>query len=567
MVDQIKTLLWLKWRLFVNTLNLEKTLAIIGTVILNLLVLLLALGVTVGLFFFGMHLKEDFSFTVLFGCDVFLMVILFGWVSRVVREIQRSDVIDFRKMMFLPVSLKIIFCMNVLWSFISPVAVLFFLPALGFILGLSMKFGPTALLGVLLAAACYSMLASWIYCLRGLLAMLMQNKRRRRLVLVGLPFAMLLLLQAPNLLNLLLPRSVLRSFAHSVGGSIEDYIILANKIIPLGWLPYGLHSLLKGCFGSAALCLFGMAVLGGLALRVGYSSTKGYYTGESKRKLKRRPEKKARAKGKGKGKENLIKQSIPFIGEDTASLVFAEFLTYFRHPRVRIHTVMALVFPFIIAAPFIFRGRASGAGVSSGFLLPMMFVFPMFQFSMFLFSVFGSSHREFQRLILLPTERNKYLLAKNLAIFPFVAVAYFLIIVFGIFALRLPSLTVVVALLQVVQLYLMFCMVGNFSSVYLPYPVKMDTMRNTGRKGKTSTIGFLLIFILPFIMLPTAICFFADTFMTKAFGYGGIPLGPILSIAFLVGTFFIYRWSLIWCGEILLKRETKILEKLSEEKE
>jgi len=45
------------------------------------------------------------------------------------------------------------------------------------------------------------MVTAWTYCLRGWLAALMVNKRRRRAIVAGVTFGSILLIQLPNILS------------------------------------------------------------------------------------------------------------------------------------------------------------------------------------------------------------------------------------------------------------------------------------------------------------------------------------------------------------------------------
>ena len=78
------------------------------------------------------------------------------------------------------------------------------LPAmLGLAAGLVLGSGPAMALLVPLVLAFVLMITAWTYCLRGWLAALMVNKRRRRAVIVGVTSVLLVqsLLQLPNLLT------------------------------------------------------------------------------------------------------------------------------------------------------------------------------------------------------------------------------------------------------------------------------------------------------------------------------------------------------------------------------
>jgi hypothetical protein len=111
--------------------------------------------------------------------------------------------IDLRKMLYLPVSPRMVFVLNYVASLVTPVGALFACATTGLCLGLSWRYGPRMLLGIPVAAAFYLMLAAWTYYFRGTLVMLMENKRRRRALLALLPLACVLLLQIPNILTCL----------------------------------------------------------------------------------------------------------------------------------------------------------------------------------------------------------------------------------------------------------------------------------------------------------------------------------------------------------------------------
>src|SRR5690606_16860758 len=116
-----------------------------------------------------------------------------------ITELQRSESIDLQRLMHLPVHLGQIFVVNYAASHMA-VSVLLFVPAmLGLSIGLALSRGPRMLLLIPLALSLVLMVTAWTYYLRGWLATLMTNPRRRRAIVMGLSMGFILLVQAPNI--------------------------------------------------------------------------------------------------------------------------------------------------------------------------------------------------------------------------------------------------------------------------------------------------------------------------------------------------------------------------------
>ena len=65
-------------------------------------------------------------------------------------------------------------------------------------------------------------------------------------------------------------------------------------------------------------------------------------------------------------------------------------------------------------------------------------------------------------LVLLPAPRHRYILGKNLALFPIVAGVAVVLVAASAFFVRYTPLALALGLIQLVQLYLIFSMIGNF---------------------------------------------------------------------------------------------------------
>src|SRR5579864_8419061 len=124
---------------------------------------------------------------------------LFLWMLGLLNEIQRSESIDLQRLMHLPVALGQMFIVNYVASHLT-LSIVVAVPAMmGLAVGLSISRSPAMLLLAPLALSTVLMVSAWTYLLRGWLATLMSNPRKRRTVIMGITLAFILLAQGPNL--------------------------------------------------------------------------------------------------------------------------------------------------------------------------------------------------------------------------------------------------------------------------------------------------------------------------------------------------------------------------------
>ena len=124
---------------------------------------------------------------------------LFFWMMGLLTELQRSETIDLQKLMHLPVALGQMFVVNYLVSHFALSLVLIVPLMLGLCVGSAISRGPEMLLLLPLALSMILMITAWTYCLRGWLATMMTNPRRRRTVIMCISLAFVLIAQGPNL--------------------------------------------------------------------------------------------------------------------------------------------------------------------------------------------------------------------------------------------------------------------------------------------------------------------------------------------------------------------------------
>lgn len=531
-------------------------------VLLFLLGLVLSLVVSGFLYWLGSQVAERRSpLALLLLLDGVVALYCFFYAWGVLMELQRSDLIDFRKMLLLPVSLPVIYLINFSVSLLGPLS-LFSIPPLAALLwGLRPYLGDSAFpAGFLMAGALVVMLGAWAYYLRGRLAILMENPRRRRIVFMLVPVCFIFLAQFPALIMQLAAKGASGQNPGMVLSAVEPYVTLLNQSLPLFWPVYGLWAFTTGGPGWVLpACLAGIGLVGVLGLRLGYVSTLRHYMGmyESGR---------ASAPGPRKMKWSVpvTARTLPFLAGDTSALAWGFYKSFSRHPHVRMLLLMPVCFGTFVL--FMQRSGAYGDtwGTGESWIPTAGLVWPFINFSLFMFNIFGIDAMSFQALQLLPTPRYKHLLAKNIALAPIVLglVAFFIAV--SVFVTDVPARTILIALLLSVQLFLLFSATGNFLSIKFPRRLQRDALRTPGRRVYMIINGFAATLLSALLVIPASLCMFLDRFPPEALleRYGAhVTLVPVLLLTGL--TAFAYWRALVHAGDLLTAEEQQILVRLA----
>lgn len=558
MFDQLRALIWLQFVIAIRSKSSTKSVSYALLTVFFALTIILGLAVGAGLFFAGWKLGAGSPRVVLLLADGCVLMYLFLYFAIVVGELQRSDAIDLRKMLFLPVPLKMVFALNFVVSLISGRIVLFALPALGLALGLWVGRGHWMLLSLPLAGAFFLMISAWTYYAQGTLSALMENKRRRQLIMGGL---MAVLILVPQLPQLVLPVSQ-RFFpdAHFIrafdDGLLYRMLDAANVILPVGWLPYGAYALADHRLLAAAGCLTGMGALAGIGLALGYRQTHKYFLGVGRRAEPTR--KKPSNSTVRTNAKALIHARLPFIDDDVSAMATASMLSLLRQPMM----YMQLIFPLIMAIILFANPVMSRSELASPFLPIGVGIFSYFGAAQYMMNVFGADKGGFRALLLLPTERWKYLAAKNIAFLPLslgISLLYFLLACL----IHPPtSVSFTMGLMVMGQVYLMFSTFGNFMSLYFPFRLETSGKARRSRVSRNLQAALFSMLASVISLLPSAFCMAFDPVLRLLLGYEGIALGPSISVLTFILLAALYYLCLKSAGRVFQKREYAILDEL-----
>jgi hypothetical protein len=475
-------------------------------------------------------------------------------------------------MLHLPISLRQVFVFNYLLSHLTP-GILLFLPlALGLSAGLLLRRGLLLGLAAPLFVALLFAVTAWTYCLRGWLTALMTNKRRRRTIVMWTTVLFVLVFQLPNLL-MNNPAFRKSGRAQSVSAAArraehQEAIDMVHLLVPPGWVGYGTMALARSnpwpALGAITLC----TLVGALGLARAYRMTLRFYTASGVSERPRPiPQAAHSVPAAGPRRTLLVERSLPLLSDDTAGLVLATFRSLIRAPELKMALIMPVVAGAALLSVRITRANRAPSELLSNFALTTAAVVGTFTFVTIMSNVFGLDRSGFRALVLLPIQRKSVMLAKNLAFFPFVAIASLGLMLLAKFFIRVPWTALAPAILQMAIAFLIFAPFCNFLSILLPYRLSPGTLQAKKPKAIVFLGVFLGLIATPLLMAPA----FVPPGLQYAFAHFGwlpwFPVNLIASVFILAVVACVYWLVLPFQGRLLQAGEKRILREVTEETE
>ena len=579
--SQLSTIIWLRCRLIRNQWSRRGQLNAVLIVIVAVAVLVLGFisgvaGVLIGFFVLG----EKSPTSLLIAWDAFTCMFLFAWMIGLVSEIQRSETIDISRMLHLPISLKDIFLVNYVASHLTLSIILFLPLILGLILGLILNGRWLMILMFPLVLGLVFMITAWTYCLRGWLAALMVNKRRRRVIIAVVTFSFIVLVQLPNIISNLardrkkhrpdtvksapLDEQVTKRSEGRESKPIPHAILVAHKVVPFLWVGNGAMSLGMGNALPAVLGAAGAFVIGGLGLRRAYRSTIRFYMGHA---TGRRSKQKPKAERTLTVRRNFLERQLPGTSDEAAALALAFFRSLTRAPEVKMALATNFIMLLLFGTMFFARRMSNLSDDFKLFVAGGPVVFTFLGMSHLMFNQFGFDRGAFRQLVLLPVPRRYILLGKNLAFLPIALVLGSILLLIIKIALGIPSIVILSAGLQLVATFLLLSIAGNMISVLVPYHIAPGSMRKTKTSATTSFLIFISRLLIPTAMGPMFLPPAIGLLMSRLGWLSAGPVNLVLSIVILALLIFFYKLSLPGLGKLLLRREKQILQVVTEKVE
>jgi hypothetical protein len=599
--QHLQTLIWLRWRLRSN----QRRRASRGTLLVQQIIMVLAglaaalafvIALLVGLF----PLRNASADAVMYTWDVAVAAFFMFWMTELLVELQRSELLSLEKLLHLPVSLSGAFVINYLSSFFTPSIILFLPAMIGLALGLVFSRGVNMLLLFPLVACLVVMVTAVTHQFRGWLASLMENKRRRRTVIALTTMAFMLIFQIPNLLNFTgvwgsRPQRGVRQEIRKLekafqSGEIsrdeyerrikpiedgqqareeetETAFRIANIVIPLGWLPYGARAAVEGRVRPSLLGAFGLALASAVSLRRSYRTTLRLYTGQFSSRTPRHGLRLASQKAvnaqlnteAARARAEFLEKRLPWMSEQASAIALACFRSLTRAPEAKTMLLSPIILVVLFGSMFL---RNNSNPVE--FLRPVM---ASGAITLILFTLigvagnqFGFDRSGFRTFVLAAVPRKDILLGKNLALLPVgVGLGMVPVVLLEIvYPMRFDHFIAV--LLQNLSMYLVFCIVSNYVSILAPMAIAPGSLKPVKPKGMMILIHLAFFFLLPLVLSTTLFPLGVEFLLSWSGMLAYFPAYLALALLELLGVAYVYPIFLDIQGRMLQNREQRILE-------
>ena len=607
--QHFQAFVWLRWRMMVNQWRRAGAFNAVLMMVIAVGAVVVAVPLLIGSFAMGVNaIPKGTPMHLLYVWDGLIVAFLFTWMIGLITELQRSEPLSLSKFLHLPVSVKSAFLINYFSSLLR-LSLIFFVPMmLGYSLALVFVKGAMLLTVLPALAAFLLMVTALTYQFQGWLSSLMSNPRRRRLVVVAVTVIFVLGAQLPSLLSsnvapfLTSQAEQLRQLtkemdeltrafqANEVDGKeftrrlkelvdhdelatkqadselpeqVEGSALLANLVLPIGWLPLGVKGAAEGRLIPALLGILGMTLIGSASLWRAYRTTVGVYQGQATVRGSQPSSRVASTPaGLGKTRTLLLERRIPGLSEPVTAIALGGLRSLLCSPEAK----MILLSPLIMAVIFgTMLLRRSGLQNVSDWIRPLFGVGAMF---VVLFGVlqlmsnqFGFDRGGFRIFVLSAASRRDILLGKNLAFAPFVAgMALVLLVAVQVFVpMRVDHFLAMFP--QFVSMFLLFCLLTNLLSIYAPIYITAGALRHS--KPKMSVVlSQLLTFVIlfPLTQILTLLPLGIEVLIKSQGWIPQVPVYLILSLLQCALVVLIYRLLLSWQGGLFQSREQQIVE-------
>lgn len=613
--DQLRTVLWLRWRLTVNQVKRHGHVWLVIVAIIFWLVLITSVCSFFGSISFGFYLARHLGpYEWMFVWDGIVLAFLSLWTAGLLIELQQSELLSLHKLLHLPISLEGTFVCNYLTSLISLTVGLFVPIMFGLSVAMIATNGWAMVVVPFLIISFVLLVSSVTYQFQGWLATMMQNPRRRRTVVATLTMVIILAAQSPNFINIAFQRSMrlnqnkqmseatfvqelnqrvargemkpeeiqsqIESFRqqqtrHRKAARAEfvDRIktigATVTAVIPVTWLAYGVKGAAEGNIWPGLLGCIGAVLISVASLRRSYRTALRLYTGvmdSQVRSAAARPAATA-SDAKKATPANLLERNWLWASEQVAVIAWSNLRSISRSPETRILVVAPILAPVIMV----------GLLYAHGATIPVIFrpliglgaiAIPMLSLAQLLQNQFGVDRSGYRALVLTAATRRDILLGKNISLLPVIMFLSVLIVVFMQFALRVPLSDLVGLLLQTASIYLMYCMTGNMVSIWFPAAVATGSLKPASANSRVIVAHVVFGLLFPIMWLP-ALAAYGISALVGFFWLSTpyIPLFLLLSTVQLALTAVLYLRVLRWQGSKLQEREQIILQAVADRPE
>jgi hypothetical protein len=604
--EHFKAFVWLRWRLLYNQARRAGAVNAILTVIVVAAAVLTAIPLFIGALMLGLFaIPKAQPAHLMYAWDALVVAFLFFWLIGLITELQRSDPLSLSKFLHLPVSANGAFLINYLSSLLRLSLIIFVPLMLGFTAALVATKGIVMVPVLLLVAAFLVMITGLTYQFQGWLAALMSNPRRRRTVIMITTVTFVLLAQLPNLVNFVGPWAPRHRADHAIAMN-KDFMELKrafesreidaaefsrrsqnlvdkqrlagqqsdreslqkfertarflNMVLPIGWLPLSVMGAAEGSFVPSILGVLGMSLIGAASLYRAYRTTVGIYQGQPTNTKGRPLPAVTSAAEERKPSSNMVAANLPLVSEPVAAVALAGLRSLLRAPEAKMMLISPLLMSLIFGS-MLWRSRDNLSDSIRPLVAIGGMVLVLFGVVQLMANQFGFDRDGFRVFVLSAARRRDILLGKNLSFAP---------LVLGLAAMVLGTLQAVCPLRwdhflsmipQYISMYLLFCLLMNFLSIFAPVHVAAGSLRPSHPKLVTVLLHMVTFMVFFPLTQVVTLAPLGTEYVLRLFGEGaGLPVCLLLSILECAVIAVIYYFCTDGLGGLLQSREQNILE-------
>ena len=622
LVEQVTNFVWLRWRIQFNQLSKSSALGkVIAALMLVAFVMAafaaLATGTALGIFLPRLMARE-YYFLLWNGL---IAVTCIMWLFYLIADLQRSEAITFDRLLHLPISFSQVFAINYVSSWLGLHTLSLTGLGFGFIVGSAFSLGPIALLFFLPFIAFLIALTALTYQFQGWIATLMSNPRKRRAILIGLPFVLVALIQVPAIVigrfsdrderqvqvaepepkppEVVIPETktpdldgeavvaspesptedptetketnaiaeeMRRAEVQAASKAALDKLIsrvrLANLVIPPLWLAGSIDSILAGNLHVLWLTPM-MLLVAWLSLRSNYRATMRFYKGETDARAATtsRRTKKDLAMGKSDTarRSRWIEFGLPGLHDETNAVLGLTWQSMLRAPEVKLYLLLPFITPFILFGALQAWKIPQVDELKAGLVVVASAV-TMLMAAGLISNQFGFDRTGFRAFVLSPIRRDRILLARNIAIAPFLLIQAGLLATAVSFYFGLPFDKLFCAVILTAAMLPTFCLLMNLMSILTPFALAAGSIQpqqlNFIPLMTNMGLSMFMPIIVGFTLMPLGLEWLLDQAVVASRWF---PFALLLSVPWVGFSFWLYAKVIPWQGKLLSRREQEIL--------
>jgi ABC-2 type transport system permease protein len=113
---------------------------------------------------------------------------------------------------------------------------------------------------------------------------------------------------------------------------------------------------------------------------------------------------------------------------------------------------------------------------------------------------------------------------------------------------------------QFVSMYLLFCLVANFLSIFAPMAVAAGSLKPANTRLIPILVQFFFMSLIPIVLAPTLLPLGIEFALETLEWVQGMPVCLVLTVLECAAIVYVYRFVLTWQGNLLQAREQSILD-------